>query len=519
MKRSLEDPTGSAASRKRPRPCPVDRFSSLSDELILRIFSFLGVPDVCICQRLSHRLNHLADDSQIWRLLYYRSFVKPRSSRMLKLSRWLHEHQSLTGNRQINWRRRYRLSHNWSNGSCRVRKTKVPKTTPIQVQMRKDVLVTAEKSEGLKIWSTAAPQTLLSSIPLGEHDCKSTVGTTPKENLTSTPCSTPTALALDNVGGQTQLLHIAIGFLDSSFTIYEYNARSKGFKLVHRQLGSSDTMINKIAMAAPYIVISYTGGKLELYDIDSLFQAQRADLASSPTRALSSLKSYTAWHPMAMTVRSTKEGICVSVVFALTSCYFGWVVIIQETTWNKEGKLLHTRIGTSSQPEESPIQMAPVPRDCGPTSISYNHPYLLTAHADNTLTLFLVSSNESELRIGAGQRLWGHASSVAGAFINDRGKAISVTQKGGELRVWDLEGGGESIAMKRRLLAGDLSIRIAAEAVRGSGVGLLSRARESMNASPDPILNVDWVSFDEEKVVVLQEQVETSQDLVIYDFT
>ena len=90
-----------------------------------------------------------------------------------------------------------------------------------------------------------------------------------------------------------------------------------------------------------------------------------------------------------------------------------------------------------------------------PTSLSYTHPYLLVAHPDNTLTLYLVTSTAQALSISAGSRLWGHTSSVSGAHVGGRGKAVSVSRRGDELRIWELEGGFASSAAKRRLAMGD----------------------------------------------------------------
>ena len=51
---------------KRHRPLAEDRLSKLSDELILRIFSFLSVPDLVLCQMFDYRIteyeeHHIVD--------------------------------------------------------------------------------------------------------------------------------------------------------------------------------------------------------------------------------------------------------------------------------------------------------------------------------------------------------------------------------------------------------------------------------------------------------------------------
>ena len=513
LKRPLEDPARSTPVQKRIRTCDIDRLSFLSDELVLRILSFLEVPDLVICHRLSHRLNALSTDSQIWRFLYYRKFIKPRSSRMLRLSRWLHEHQSLTNGRQTDWKRRYKLSHNWSKGKCRVRKTRLPIVNSIPallVRMHKDLIVTAQKERGLQIWSAAAEQVLLLSRPWGPTICDNENG--------ALFDPTPTALAVDCVERLPDILHIAIGFLNSVFVIYRYDTKSKAVELVYIHSMSRNRAISMIAMAARHVVLSYDGD-MELYDLDLLVQQQQSSRAHSLPQSIASLVSYTPGRPMALSVRALNDSICVSVAFVLPSYYFDWVVGVQETMWKSDGTLLSCRSATSHQAGSDCDPTATPLKNSRPTSLSYTHPYLLTAHADNTLTLFLVSSDKAWLQIGEGQKLWGHASSVAGALVNGRGKAISVTNKGGELRVWDLEGGGESTAMKRRLLAGDLSVRIAAETSLDLDPKTAIQRQEYSPSIQRTIRSGEWIDFDEEKVVVLHERVEENRDLVVYDFT
>lgn len=130
--------------------------------------------------------------------------------------------------------------------------------------------------------------------------------------------------------------------------------------------------------------------------------------------------------------------------------------------------------------------------------------YLLASHADNTLTLYLVKSTASSVSIDSGQRLWGHTSGVSTAQVSSRGKAVSMSTRGLELRVWELEGG---VSEKRRLNA---SVRVeSSQAYKGSDV-----VEEWRGDSQG------WLGgFDEEKVVVLRAKDEGRQALVVYDFS
>ena len=502
LKRQREGPAGIEHAHKRLRISGDDRLSPLSDELVLRILSFLDVSDVFTCHRLSRRLKALASDSQIWQLLYYRSFVKPKSSRMLKLSRWLQDHRSLTDGRPVDWKRRYKLSHNWNNGRCCVRDTQVPKPSPLPpllVQMHMGLIVTLEKQEGLKIWSSEEKQTLLASHSLIES-------ASPTSQHSELP--SPTALAVNSSKRDPESLNIAVGFENSTIKLYEYSLDRRKLGLLSKHSLSSHGAIKMIAISDEYLAIYVSSGRIELLALGCPSPQSKQRQCNISLRCLAQMSSYTPSNHMRMTIKVTKAGICISLVFSLPWSWTGWSIGIQEIMMDHDGKQVSTRI-TSSYPTPN--------KDL--TSICYTHPYLLTAHADNTMMLFLVTSNEGELRIGEGYRLWGHACSVAGASIDSRGKAVSVTRKGGELKVWDLEGGGDSPATRKHRFTGNPSVRIRSGSVVDGIPKGLSLINQAIRNSPHIPCSEDWVSFDEEKVIVLRERVRGSQALLVYDFT
>jgi hypothetical protein len=137
--------------------------------------------------------------------------------------------------------------------------------------------------------------------------------------------------------------------------------------------------------------------------------------------------------------------------------------------------------------------------------------------------MYMVTSTAESLSVGPGSRLWGHTSSVSGAHVGGRGKAVSISRRGDELRVWELEGGFTSLVAKKRLTDRALSVKI-----RPDQNGLDSRAcgsKPSRDLDDDEQTLSDlsitrgWIGFDEEKVVFLREEGQGKQILVIYDFT
>lgn len=108
-----------------------------------------------------------------------------------------------------------------------------------------------------------------------------------------------------------------------------------------------------------------------------------------------------------------------------------------------------------------------------------------------------------------------------------RGKAVSVSRLGDELRVWDLEGGINSVANRRRSRNGDMSVRVQPSKARDDAddteddvlqdkAGLRLALDQGFD---DSTLSRGWVGFDEQNVIVLREKREGTQALVVYDFT
>lgn len=108
-----------------------------------------------------------------------------------------------------------------------------------------------------------------------------------------------------------------------------------------------------------------------------------------------------------------------------------------------------------------------------------------------------------------------------------RGKAVSVSRLGDELRVWDLEGGTASFAKGRRLRNGELSVRVQpSKGTDGSRSGHDETSERNFGLRmaldqgfDDSSVSRGWVGFDEQNVIVLREKKEGSQALVVYDFT
>ncbi|KAF2146007.1 uncharacterized protein K452DRAFT_219952 [Aplosporella prunicola CBS 121167] len=543
-------------SSKRIRESHPDRLSRLSDELLLRILSYVSTSTLNMCQRISKKFHTIAGDSQLWKAAYYNRFVRPRASRLpgikdssassdhlfysSKLSKWLDEANLVKRGKETNWKRQYKLRHNWSRGSCDVGEiplTEEPVVPDILVRLHEGVVYTVDSSAGLRAWSTKDDRALIASTGLRED----TIGGD----------SPPTSLAVDTEDQDARSQKMIVGFEDGRFSVFTLLMDDKQLVHLYTHPASSNGMLSALAYASPYL-LTMTGMQLmSLYKFPEQPRKKRAQEILDPPRLLYSLKSHTVWPPLSLSIRPSAQNVVASIAYALPTYFSGWSVGIQEMRITSEGKLIDSRLasathesfhslasraiysspstrssspGASSDPSSL---VTSLPSYSKPTSLSYSHPYLLCSHPDNTLSLYLVTSTSSSLTIGPGSRLWGHTSSVSGAHVGGRGKAVSVSSRGDELRVWELEGGMTS--SRRRQPIEDLSIRIRPEnkassepdldasgAFYSERSGLGTALRQSLD---DLAVTKGWVGFDEENVIVLRERSEGSQALVVYDFT
>ncbi|KAH0363695.1 hypothetical protein KCU65_g7264, partial [Aureobasidium melanogenum] len=539
---------------KRQHPNDPDRLSRLSHELTLRVLSFLPVPDLITCQSVSRHFHRLAGDSQLWKALYYNRFVRPRASRIpginesgvpaeslwysSKLSKWLDEDNLVRRGKETNWKRQYKTRHNWTKGTCGVSEVPVspePSVPPTLLQMHDGVIVMADNLHGLRAWSSQSGRDMLATMKFPNNT------------------SPPSALAVDSASSSSSTIAIAVGFQDGSFTVYHLNIHQRRFISRYSHEPSSNGMISATALSFPYLATMTAGQLLSFYKFKpDENEASEETVLESPI-LLQSLHSRTVWPPLTLSIRPQPDSVLVSIAYSLPTYLSGWTVGIQEMRLTSDGTLVESRLTSaidqnyrpltfnSSNPPATPAPQSIPPfghfntseanqTHSKPTSLSYSHPYLLVSHPDNTLTLYLVSSTTDSLKISPGNRLWGHTSSVSGAHVGGRGKAVSVSTRGDELRVWELEGGFASASARRRLAAGELSVQLrpekpssssfdgkATSTLESSGIGssLALKDRDIDETS----MTRGFIGFDDEKVVVFRERYCGNQALVIYDFT
>lgn len=411
---------------------------------------------------------------------------------------------------------------------------------PVIVQMHDGIIYLADAADGLRAWCTKGDRRLLAQRRF--------------EQGTSSP---PTSLAIDAIPGLPTSKKALVGFEDGSFGLYTLDTATEEFVHAYRHEPSINGVIASVAVAWPYVATMTSTQLLSLYRCDTKNPQSES---TEPPRLLHSLKSHTVWPPLTTSLRLSGSAIIVTIAYALPTYLSGWTVGVQEVKLTTAGKLAESRVTSAIDQHYRPLAFSTSPLrshlvpaagalatsttlelrhiHSKPTSLSYTHPYLLVSHPDNTLTLYLVSSTKDSLSISAGSRLFGHTSSVSGAQVGNRGKAVSVSKRGDELRIWELEGGFASASARKRLASGDLSVRVrpdtptcAPAGAKQAGLDLVNAAggvsRTSVEAVHEPsdsdedelTLTRGWIGFDEENVVVLKEQSQGRQALVVYDFT
>ncbi|PBP25229.1 F-box domain containing protein [Diplocarpon rosae] len=563
-----------------------DRLSVLSDELLIRILHLLPLPNLLRGHLVSRRFYRLSTDSQIWKNLYYDRFVLPRALRIpgiknvpsreealvfsSRRSKWLGEEGLVNRDdgKRTDWKGRFRLRHNWSRGVCEVReiRLKEERSAGMLVRMADGVVLTVDVEDGVRAWDLKGKGLIAqASLEIGDI---------------------PTCLAVDeqHING---ILGVAVGFEDGGWQTWKLNVQETVFAEGYRHPSSSNGRLSAVAFAHPYLLTITQGQLLSLYSfsnfaleeemLDSrppayfrkgskhtpsseslvqddvlphvggtdLLEPVIIDQASHP-RLLASLKSHTSWPPLSLSIRTTATTLIASIAYTLRTYTSGYTVGLQELHLSlTTGSVIFSRLtsalpqgftsilppssSSTPLPSTSPDRIGARGENSRPTTLSYSHPYILATHPDNTLTLYLCTSTASTLTITPGTKLWGHTSSVSSAEITPRGKAVSVSTRGNELRVWELEGGlgsslsGCNASLRRAKMGVDRSVRVRTssstdEATIRDWETVRDLAIEAYEEEVE--VSKQWVGFDEELVIVLKESGSLGRKaLTVYDFT
>lgn len=521
--------------------------STLPAELLVRVFSYLNETTLLDISTVSQLFRRVASDGQLWRVHYYRRFIVPRAHLIPGFRRaktggklgggkdtssaanlYVRRENSLPGRvgkdceshpgTNVDWLKYYKLKHNWSRGRCSVDELRSRRRDPVTsgktlVKVVEGLAVTADSISGLMVWD------LRTRASIAQADLDS------RQNMHSRP----TCIAVDDEYLQDGKLGITVGFKDGSFGVWRVDVPARELVRLCRPNQACLGGLLSVAYAYPYLLAASRGGAITLWTLEpgegkaaSLMTARGLDRQNGSTpRLLRSLRSQTTRVPVTLSIRRTSYSIVASIVYTIDTLD-GWSIGIQDLDIHPSANpcpdIVHSRVATTVPKESSGASSTCTPggsacpthsyNSCspdGPIRLCYNHPYLLATLPDNTLMLHLCTSTPDSLSISPGTRLWGHTSGISDAEITARGKAVSVSARGDEIRVWELEGrmGGNSVEVRPR--EEDQQDESAAEP-------------KAIKASEDDYRR-NKVGFDDEMVIVLKETLDGRESLMVYDFT
>ncbi|PHH73141.1 hypothetical protein CDD82_5627 [Ophiocordyceps australis] len=485
-----------------------DPLSRLSDELVLRVLSFLDERGLVEVSPVSRRLHRITSDSQLWKAHFYHRFIKPRTrgthgmaGRASAKTWWRRTSDA------VDWKRQYRLRHNWQRGACAVQEVRVHQEGECQerhtlVKVVEGLAVTADAQSGLRAWDLRSRRLVAQTGLL--------------------PGQQPTCVAVDDQQLAAGCVGVATGFSDGTFATWRLDVKLGALQAKHTARKRSEGQLAAVAYSHPYVLTATELGYISLYE----FTGPRGD-DKQGLRQITELKSHSSRLPLALSIRRTAAAAAVVASIAYTfDAGGGWAIGIQDLDVATDGGLAGSRVAftlpmQTQRPVASPLSTpfcapGPPPFDAAPSSsannsnssggsgssgprrLCYRHPYMLATLSDNTLLLHVCTASATALSIGPGVRLWGHTSGISDAEVTPRGRAVSVSTRGDEIRVWELEGPkGRSVQVRPRKQQQQQqwkrTTRCAGEAKR------------------------NWVGFDEEMVVVL-EKGEAGERLMVYDF-
>ncbi|KAH7236373.1 hypothetical protein BKA59DRAFT_309846 [Fusarium tricinctum] len=541
-------------ANKAHNPPDRDILTTISSELLLRILSFLSSSELLDISPTSHRLYRLASDPHLWREHYYERFVLPRALRIpgfrvggaggtkLQYSSrravWADGRKGRAPEDEVpresneresvDWKRQYKLRHNWARGKCAVEEVSVRDASEENegqkrtlVKVVEGIAITADLESGLRAWDlrTRRPITQLDFHEDDEGDG-----------------SAPTSLAVDE-SSPGSMVGIIVGFADGGFGLWRLNLDENKLIRKYRHEKSCNGELAAVACGYPYVLTATTAGLISLYTFnrpaakptdnttkhvreagqmsthgvkEDRVKDRIAKTKLPPPFLLTSLKSHTTHLPLALSIRRMSSSVSASIAYTF-SVRDGWCIGVQDLliTPSPDGSGVETL--TSRLASTLPISIsggADSPRtnesQSELTTLCYSHPYLLATLPDNTLVLYLCTSTAKFFSLSPGIRLWGHTSGISDAEITPRGKAVSISTRGDEIRVWELEGrvGGNSIEVRPT-----------------------SRQPSDDTDSPTSTPRAEWedrrnwVGFDDEMVIVLKEARDGRESLMVYDFT
>ncbi|KAM0460543.1 hypothetical protein ACHAPV_004816 [Trichoderma viride] len=465
----------------------------------------------------------------------------------------------------VDWKQQYRLRHNWARGLCEVRHVQVSPVnfslTPIEerrtlVKVVDGLAVTVDMQAGLRAWDLRTQESIAQTttetddgiclVPTALALDGGRLSADVLDIMLGFNDGTFGIWRLIVSEGRLSVLYRQdksyVGRLVSVAYSYPYalTAAELGFISLYSferpkaepeaELVSATTDAGTFSVSVEEAAyIKHRGGNEDgdatEEEQPSIFQVYSEVVKSrtlSHPQVLSSLKSDYSRQPLVLSLRKLKSSAVASIAYSFDTAG-GWAIGIQNFDIRPSGSskpdVITSRVAYTLPAETghfvTSTQYRPKCPTCsnfpdlfldddegGPAKLCYSHPYLLATMHDNTLVLFVVTATEKSFAISNAMKLYGHTSGIADADITPAGTAVSVSERGDEIRVWDLDGHHDSTSVEVRPRV-------------NRGYSDAEDAASSEDAEP----RRNWVGTDNQRVTVLRQTSDGRESLVTYDFT
>jgi hypothetical protein len=306
-------------------------------------------------------------------------------------------------------------------------------------------------------------------------------------DLVSDACST-SITCLKLVEKSTNPGYLVAGYSNGGFTLWTITD-SITETVTYFPTKRSTSKVTSIGFDYPMILIYTKDMQLSVFHMDSI---------TGQLQLLHHLQSPVDWAPVVIDMHRSKGKkkslwkiiVCFG-LFASTTGTANTSVGIQEIVLSSQSVLSSTQGFVIDHEPLIPSGLASnTPRHALSeriTAMSYSPPYLITAHANNTMKQYIVATaHNGRLDIRFQQTLYGHTFNVDALAVNQH-KLVSGDRSG--IKVWDLQAPGEC--------------KITLHSFRD---------QSNMNELPDAC--IETLGFDEDKIVAIVRVKEASTSLV-----
>ncbi|KAK9458832.1 uncharacterized protein V1516DRAFT_629749 [Lipomyces oligophaga] len=427
----------------------MQNISSLSTEAVLSILSYLNAADLATISKVSKKFQILADDEVLWHNLFEENF--PR----LGNQAW--DRGALA---DLSWKSKYRLRYNWSAGRCHTRRfdmmsggdlvnwssrqTETFKDKRTIVQSIGSRIFTASRKDGLRAWNFEGhleAKFAEENPERFEHYLR--------DDLDVYPFGLETrSMSFYKMSKDSDSIFIVRGMDLGPLELYSFSSSLLQFTYLTYQLppNKNRSAVIETVCEPPFLVVLTDKPFVYVYSIEDISK-------ENDMKLITSLSSPPILGPTSLSIRKENDTIDGEVVIAAIG-YFQEGIgqttqgpVLQEICLSvKTRSILQTRVAIHEQPPRRNFQFSHALRLMRPVSTSriiqivHSHPFLISVHSDNTLTLYKITASRHDLKISFGSRLWGHTTGVQDVRISGYSRrAVSAAPDGTELRIWDLD--------------------------------------------------------------------------------